>query len=112
MKTCLPSNSVFVAYWLCALLKNSRVKCFRCENSFSKFISSVLGIILGLSNGGLVNGLLTTYRWSLEFGLVVEVDIFLLLLANNYTERKIKEAVWINKLKPTLDKNTGLELMH
>ena len=32
--------------------------------------------------------------------------------ANNYTERKIKEAVWINKLKPTLYKNTGLELTY
>ena len=32
--------------------------------------------------------------------------------ANNYTERKIKEAVWINKLKPTLNKNTGLELTY
>ena len=29
-----------------------------------------------------------------------------------YTERKLKEAVWINKLKPTLNKNTGLELTH
>ena len=32
--------------------------------------------------------------------------------ANNYTERKIKEAVWINKLKPTLNENTGLELTY
>ena len=31
---------------------------------------------------------------------------------NSYAERKIKEAVWINKLKPTLNKNTGLELMY
>ena len=32
--------------------------------------------------------------------------------ANSYTERKIKEAVWINKLKPNLNKNTGLELTY
>ena len=32
--------------------------------------------------------------------------------ANSYTERKTKEAVWINKLKPTLNKNTGLELTY
>ena len=32
--------------------------------------------------------------------------------ANNYKERKIKEAVWINKLKPTLNKYTGLELTY
>ena len=43
--------------------------------------------------------------------------------ANRYTERKIKEAVWMNKLKikeavwmnklkPTLNKNTGLELTY
>ena len=32
--------------------------------------------------------------------------------ANSYTERKIKEAVWINKLKHTLNKNTGLELTY
>ena len=32
--------------------------------------------------------------------------------ANSYTERKIKEAVWINKLKPTLNKNTRLELTY
>ena len=25
---------------------------------------------------------------------------------NSYSERQIKEAVWINKLKPTLNKNT------
>ena len=27
--------------------------------------------------------------------------------AHGYTKRKIKEAIWINKLKPTLNKNTG-----
>ena len=32
--------------------------------------------------------------------------------ANSYTERKIKEAIWINKLKPTLNKNTDLELTY
>ena len=32
--------------------------------------------------------------------------------ANSYMKRKMKEAVWINKLKPTLKKNTGLELMY
>ena len=32
--------------------------------------------------------------------------------ASSYTERKIKEAVWINKLKSTLNKNTGLELTY
>ena len=32
--------------------------------------------------------------------------------ANSYTKRKIKEAVWINKLKSTLNKNTGLELTY
>ena len=32
--------------------------------------------------------------------------------ANSCTERKIKEAVWINKFKPTFNKNTGLELTY
>ena len=32
-------------------------------------------------------------------------------IANNYIERNIKEALWINKLKPTLNKNTGLLLL-